>query len=60
MSTLVGGMCSICCHVALVLAFMYFYSIFNFHVCLSILFLYNFVNLVLKRQTEIVNGTSIS
>ena len=29
MSILVGGMCSIRCHVALVLAFMHLYSIFN-------------------------------
>ena len=29
MSILVGGLCSICCRMALVLAFMYLYSIFN-------------------------------
>ena len=60
MSTyIVGGICSLCCHMALVLAFMHLYSILNLRLLLSILF-YNFLNLVLKRQTEIVNGTSIS
>ena len=47
MSTLVDGMCSICCHVTLVLAFMHLYSIFNLHLFLSILF-YN----VLKSGIE--------
>ena len=37
---------------------LYIYSIFNLWLFLSILF-YNFFNLVLKRQTEMVNGTSI-
>ena len=59
MSTLIGGMCSICCHMALVLAFMHLYSIFSLQLSLSILF-FLFFNLVLKRQTETVNGTSIS
>ena len=59
MSTLVGSMCSMCCHLALVLAFMHLYSILNLRLFLSILF-YDFCNLVLKRQIEVVNGTSIS
>ena len=50
MSTLVGGMCSISCHMALVLAFMH-YSIFSLQLFLSILF-YNYFNLLLKRQTK--------
>ena len=55
MSTnLVGGMCSLCCHMALVLAFMHLYSIFNLRLLLSILFVIYFFNLVLKRQTEMV------
>ena len=59
MSTLVGGMCSIYCHMALVLSFMNVYSIFNLRLLLSILF-YNVFNLALKRRTEIVNDTSMS
>ena len=42
MSTLVGGMISICCHMALVLAFMYLYSIFNLQLILSIRFFFFF------------------
>ena len=39
MSILVGGMCSIlCCLMALVLAFMHLYSMFNLRLLLSILF----------------------
>ena len=52
-------MCSMCCHMALVLAFMHLYSILTFKLFLPILF-YNFCNQVLKRQTETLNGTSIS
>ena len=37
MSTLVGGMFSLCCHMALVLAFMHLYTIFNLRLLLSIL-----------------------
>ena len=37
-STLVGGMCSMCCHMGLVLAFMHLYSIFNLRYFLYILF----------------------
>ena len=45
---------------ALVLAFMHnVYNIFNLRLPLSNLF-YLFLYLVLKRQTEMVNGTSIS
>ena len=44
---------------ALVLAFMPSYSIFNLQLFLSIL-LNNFFNLVLKHQIETINGTSIS
>ena len=63
MSTLVGGMCSIyiCCHMALVLAFIY--------ICIYIIFLifqrfcpfiyYIYFSLALKRQVETVNGASI-
>ena len=58
MSILVSGMRSICCHMAQVLAIMRLYSIFNLRLFLSIIF-YNRFNLVLKRQTEMVNGTSI-
>ena len=37
MSILVDGMCSICCHIALVLAFMHLYiNIFNLQLFLSI------------------------
>ena len=58
MSILVGGMCSICCHTALVLAFMHLHSIFNWFCPLKTnIYIYN---LVLKRQTEMVHGTSIS
>ena len=42
MSTLVGGMCSMCCHMELVLAFMHLYSIFNLQLFLSILFTFFF------------------
>ena len=42
MSTLRGGMCSICCHMALVLAYMHLYSIFNLRLLLSILFYHFF------------------
>ena len=61
MSILVGGMCRICCHMALVLllAFMHLYSIFNLRLFLSIRFSFC-LNMVLKRQTQMVNGTSIS
>ena len=61
MSTLVGGMGSICCLIALVLVFLhlYIYNIFNLQLFLFSLF-YNFFNLILKRQTETVNGTSVS
>ena len=39
MSTLVGGVCSICCHMVLVLlAFMHLYSILNLQLFLSIPF----------------------
>ena len=41
----------------LLLAFMHLYSLFKLRLLLSIFF---FFNLVLKRQTEMVNGTSIS
>ena len=60
-SLLLGGKCSICCHMALVLACMHLCSIFNLRLLfkLSILF-YNVFNLVFKRQTEKVNGTSIT
>ena len=54
MSILDGGMYNICCH----MAFMHLYSIFNLALVLSILFFF-FFNLVLKRQTEPVNNTSI-
>ena len=37
MSTLVSGMCSICCHMALVFAVMHLYSMFNLRLFLSIL-----------------------
>ena len=40
MSTLVGGMCSLCCHMAVVLAFMHLCSIFNLRLFMSILFIY--------------------
>ena len=43
---------NLCCHMALVLAFVHWYSIFNLQLFLSIL--------VWKRQTEVVNDTSIS
>ena len=60
MSILVGGMLSIC-HMALVLVFIQLiYRSFNLPLFLSILFLNNICNLVLKRQTETVNGTGIS
>ena len=42
-----------------ILAFMHLYSIFYLQLFLSILF-YNLSNLVLKHQTETVDGTSIS
>ena len=42
----------------ILLAFMHVYCIFNLLLFLSILF-YNFFNLVLKRQTKMVNSTSI-
>ena len=58
-STLVGGMCSLCCHMTMVLAFMHLYSILHLRLLLSIL-IYKLFNLVLKRQTETVSGTSIS
>ena len=45
---------------AFVLACMHVYSTFNLQLFLSILFFYNCFNLVLNRQTETVNGTSIS
>ena len=38
-------------------AFMHLYSIFNLRLFLSILFLIVFVNVVLKHQTKMVNGT---
>ena len=38
MSSLAGGMCSLCCHMALVFACMHFYSIFNLRLLLFILF----------------------
>ena len=38
MSILVGGMFSMCCHMALLLPFMHLYSIFNLRLFLSILF----------------------
>ena len=44
---------------ALVLAFVHLYSIFNLQLFLSIIIIIN-LNLVLKRQIETVNGTSIS
>ena len=44
---------------ALVLALFRFYNIFNLRLVLSLIFYY-FFNLVLKRQTEMVNGASIS
>ena len=53
MSILVGCMCSISCHMSLVLAFMPLYSMFNVLLFLSILS-YNIFNLVLKRQTKMV------
>ena len=56
-SILVGGMCSICCHMALVLAFMLVFLICN---CFYLFWGCCFLNLVLKRQTEAANGTSIS
>ena len=40
MSTLVGGMRSICCHMALILAFMHLYSIYNLLLFLSLLFFF--------------------
>ena len=40
MSTLAGGMCSTCCHMALVLAFMHLHSIFYLQLFLSILLLF--------------------
>ena len=49
-----GGMCSTCCHLALVLALMHFYSIFNLQLFSSILFFNNDFKLVLKRQTVYV------
>ena len=59
MSILVGGMCSIYCHMALVLAFMLLYSISKF------LFFVHFVKyillkkyVVLKCQTETVNESA--
>ena len=56
MSTLVGGMCSIRCHMELVLAFMHLDSILNLRL---LLFSFNKPkNLVLKPQIETVNGTS--
>ena len=61
MIILVGGMCSICLHImVLVFTFVHLYSSFNLQLFLSILFLNIFTNLVLKRQTEKVNGTNIS
>ena len=50
----------ICFHVALVLACIHAFSIFNFQLFLSIHCYIIFKHLVLKRQTEMVNGTSIS
>ena len=41
---------------ALVLAFMHLYSIFNLQFFLN----YNFLNLELKHQVKMVNSTSIS
>ena len=49
----------LCFKVLLLLAFMHFDSIFNLQLFLSILF-YNCFYLVLKRQTKMVNGASIS
>ena len=40
MNILVGGMCSICCHTTLALAFMHLYSIFNLRLFLSIIFIF--------------------
>ena len=67
---LVGGMCSICCHMALVLAIMHSYSIINFRLFLSVLlyiiyiylyiYIYFFFNPVLKRRIDTIYGTSIS
>ena len=37
MSTLVAGMCSICCHMTLVFAFMHLYPIFNLQLSMPIL-----------------------
>ena len=59
MSTLVSDMCSIYSHMALVLAFMHLYCIFNLRFVLFI-FCSFFFNRVLKRQTETVNGSSIT
>ena len=44
---------------ALILAFMHLYCVFNLRFVSPYLF-YNVSNLVLKRQTETVIGTSIS
>ena len=61
MSTLAGGMCIICCHMVLVLAFMQLYSIFNLQLFLLIVFYnYYFFYVVLERHIEMVSGTSIS
>ena len=38
MCTLVGGMCSMCCHMALVLAFLHLYSIFILRLFVSIFY----------------------
>ena len=70
---LVGGMYSICCHMALVLLlgitisitvlafmFMHYFLVFFICDCLCPFFFIYFFNLVLKRQTEMVNGTSVS
>ena len=61
MSILVGGMCSICCHMALVLAFICIYIVFINCDCFCPFFYFIIFkkNLISKRQTEAVNGSSI-
>ena len=59
MPILFGGMYSICCHMALQLAFMHLYNIFKLRLFLSIRFFLVFSSGI-ESQTETVNGTSIS
>ena len=61
MSTLGGGMCSACCHIMALVSAIKYYAFIVFVIKYFFLFFYNsLLNLVLKRQTETVNVTSIT